>query len=100
MKRLLKKFLAVFMILIFIWPAYGAAAQENQAQGSRTVRVGYFYDGSYMYKSKDGRYRGYDVEYLFELSKYNSWKYSFVEYDSFEDECEALKRGEIDIIPA
>jgi ABC-type amino acid transport substrate-binding protein len=64
------------------------------------VKVGYFYDGEYMYKTEENTYRGYDVEYLYELARFTGWKYTFVEYETFLDECAALEKGEIDIIPA
>src|SRR5574344_2443568 len=69
-------------------------------QAETEVKVGYFYAGDNMYKGGDGSYRGYDVEYLYEIARFNDWQYTFVDFDSFEDECRALENGGIDIMPA
>jgi hypothetical protein len=42
-----------------------AAAEDNRV----TVRVGYVFDGDYMYKDSQGQYRGYEVEYLYALHR-------------------------------
>ena len=65
-----------------------------------TVKIGYYYDGDYMYKTSNGTYCGYDIEYLYEIGKYTDWKYQFVDFGSFADALAALDSGEIDIIPA
>src|SRR5574344_1356894 len=83
----------VFLILAFLAPS--AYTQSN-----KEVKVGYFYDGEYMYKTEENAYRGYDVEYLYELARFTGWKYTFVEYETFSEECAVLEKGEIDIIPA
>lgn len=86
-----KRFFLISLIL-FIVPSIVLASTQ--------VKVGYFFDGDYMYKDSDGDYYGYNVEYLYEVARFAGWKYTFVDYESFEDECAALERGEIDLIPA
>ena len=77
----------------------GAFAVPARAEGA-TVRIGYYYDSDYFYRDDQGRYCGYDAEYFYEISKYASWKYEYIDYDSFEDAYEALVAGEIDILPS
>src|SRR5574344_2580373 len=69
-------------------------------QAATDVKVGYFLDGDYLYKSADGSYRGYNMESLYEIARYTDWKYTFVDFDSFEEECKSLEKGDIDIMPA
>ena len=76
----------------------GICVQAETAR--RTVTFAYYYDGDFMYKDAGGEYVGYDIEYLYELSKYAGWEYQFVEYDSFESALAGVENGEADIIPA
>ena len=69
-------------VLLFGWIPAAAFAEETSPQ---TVKVGFYYDSDYFYRDKQGNYCGYDVEYLYELSKYTGWRYRYVRYDSFED---------------
>jgi len=64
------------------------------------VTVGYFYDGDYYYKDENGRYRGYDLEYLYEVAKYTHWIYQFKNYESFDACLNAVYNGEVDLMPA
>ena len=88
---LLCSFLALGSLLCVRTPAAGAA---------QTVTVGYYYDSDYMYKTKAGEYRGFDIEYLYELAKYTGWQYKFVDFDSWDDCFKALGEGRIDLLPA
>jgi len=67
---------------------------------AKMVTVGFYPDGNYMYKTPDGQYRGYNIEYLYELSKYNGWTYRFIEFPSLQENIDALNSGEVDILPA
>jgi len=92
--------LRVFLIMcIALAACAGAFAVPARAEGA-TVRIGYYYDSDYFYRDDQGRYCGYDAEYFYEISKYASWKYEYIDYDSFEDAYEALVAGEIDILPS
>lgn len=83
-------------LLLGLLPLPSAAAEESPQQ---IVRVGYYYDGDFLYKDENGVYQGYDAEYLYEVAKYTNWVYQFVDFDSFDDALSALTAGEIDIIP-
>ena len=63
----------------------------------RTVRVGWYYQPSYMQLRSDGTPYGYNYEYLQNISRYTGWKYEFVHGD-FEDLYADLVKGKIDIL--
>lgn len=94
---------ALFVVAMFFCPLR-AFAQEGGSGTSgnppQTVKVGYYYDGDYYYKSADGSYGGYDVEYYYEIAKYTGWHYEYVDYGSFEDAYAALENGQIDLLPS
>ena len=67
---------------------------------TQTVKIGYYYDSDYYYKDTHGDYRGYDVEYYYEIAKYTNWQYKYVDFNSFEEAYAALEEGKIDLLPA
>jgi len=73
-----------------------AAGQIPPAAGN-TVRVGYFRDGDYLYKDKDGSYRGYEAEYLYNIAQYANWKLVFSDFRNWADLMDALLAGRIDL---
>jgi signal transduction histidine kinase/CheY-like chemotaxis protein len=82
--------LCLCLALFWLLPAVPAQAQ-------RTIRIGYIdYDG-FIIQQEDGRYAGYGVDYLNELSKYTGWKYEYV-YDTWLNQLQALKEGKIDFL--
>ncbi len=90
---------AFLIIILFIaqFPAEKAVAAENNGQ---VVRIGYYFDSDYYYKDHDGNYCGYNVEYLYEISKYTNWQYQYIDFGSFENAYAALQTGEIDLLPS
>lgn len=63
----------------------------------RLIRIGYIdYDG-FIEQDNDGNYMGYGITYLNEISKHTGWKYEFV-YDTWENQFERLKSGDIDFV--
>ena len=68
---------AICLVAVFLCPAAGWA---KGSAGPAVVTVGYFYDGDYYYKDENGRYRGYNLEYLYEAAKYTHWIYHFKNY--------------------
>lgn len=87
----------VSILLIALFPAVKASATANNGQ---IVKIGYYYDSDYYYKDDHGNYCGYDVEYLYEISKYTNWQYQYVDFGSFEDAYSALENGEVDLLPS
>lgn len=73
-------------------------AAEND-RNDRVVKVAYYFDTDYFNKNEKGHYRGYDVEYLYEISKYTGWQYKFVDCGGWENAVAALEAGKVDILP-
>lgn len=61
------------------------------------LKIGYFDYSGFIEKGSDGRFAGYGVEYLQELSKYTGWEYEYV-YGNWSQCLERLKNGEIDML--
>ena len=57
-----------------------AFADEFATFGKRVVTVAYFEDGDYMSTDEEGRYVGYNIEYLNEIARYADWTYEYVKY--------------------
>lgn len=83
MKRQGKSVLVLIIMLSLCAVLCGtsAAGQIPPAAGN-TVRVGYFRDGDYLYKDKDGSYRGYEAEYLYNIAQYANWKLVFSDLET------------------
>ena len=82
--------------VFFFTPSF--AVDKNFSE--RTVTVAYYFDTDYFNKNEKGQYRGYDVEYLYEISKYTGWRYKFIECGGWENALNALIAGKVDILPA
>ena len=100
MRGCVRKAAAFFLSFFMVLAGCGMGTCVQAETPRRTVKFAYYYDGDFMYKNDAGEYMGYDVEYLYELSKYAGWEYQFVEYDSFESALAGVENGEADIIPA
>jgi len=105
LRRVAASVLMICVLVFLCLPVTSAwAASTSSASGggtaAKTVRVGYYYDTQYMYKTDVDEYRGYDIEYLYKLSDYTGWKYKYVDFDSFDECMAALKEGKIDVVPA
>ena len=81
-------------LLISVFPAESEAALPEDT----VVHAGYFYNGDFMFKMKDGSYSGYDVEYYYTVAGYAGWHIEFTEYTSFSEALKALEKGDIDIM--
>ncbi len=101
-KRLLSRSaLRAFSLLVcLLLSAVGAAEAEDAAPPAHTrVRVGYSSSGSMLYRDADGRYRGYDTIYLYEIARYTGWDYEFVPYTNWSQAIADVAAGRIDILP-
>lgn len=76
-----------------------AFADEFATFGKRVVTVAYFEDGDYMSTDEEGRYVGYNIEYLNEIARYADWTYEYVKYPSWEEACAALEASKVDLLP-
>ncbi len=60
----------------------------------KTVKVGFSYDGDFMYKDGRGRYCGYEVEYLYNVAQTAGWQIQFIDINDLND----LNNGSIDML--
>lgn len=101
-KRLLSRsaLRALSLLVCLLLSAVGAAEAEDAAPPAHTrVRVGYSSFGSMLYRDADGRYRGYDTIYLYEIARYTGWDYEFVPYTNWSQAIADVAAGRIDILP-
>ena len=95
-----KRFIIVLLSLFFMLAASfspQAYAAQNQPL---TVRMGYYEDGDYMYRTPNGEYTGFNIEFLQEISKLSNLEYEIVDCVSWENALQMLTTGEIDLLPA
>ena len=93
--RLRGKFFPALVFLLCLLLICPAAVQA--AVPDAPVRVGFFADGDYFFKDKDGSYRGYEAEYLYNIAQYAKWKLVFVDFRNWADLMDALQAGRIDL---
>lgn len=101
-KRLLSRsaLRALSLLVCLLLSAVGAAEAENAAPPAHTkVRVGYSASGSMLYQDAEGRYRGYDAIYLYEIARYTGWDYEFVPYTNWSQAIADVAAGRIDLLP-
>ena len=84
-------FLCLFLCLF--------VAGKTQAAGQKTIKVGYDTAGVLTSKDTEGNFRGYNVEFLYEIAKYTNWNYEYVPYQAWGEALAALEKGEIDLLP-
>ena len=73
--------------------------QPAAAEARPPVRVGYSAVGSMLTQDADGKYRGYDVMYLYEIARYTGWTYEFIPYENWAQAVEDVASGKIDLLP-
>lgn len=90
---------AVLAALCLIGPAATehVDAREPVAAKGNVIRIGYIDYEGFITPQEDGSYAGYGVDYLNEIARYTGWSYEYV-YDSFENQMENLKNGDIDFM--
>jgi two-component system sensor histidine kinase/response regulator len=75
-----------------------AAPVSAHAEGTKTVRVGYYENEIFQEGAQEGAVKtGYAYEYYQKLAEYTGWKYEYV-YGSFSDLYQMLLDGEIDLL--
>lgn len=86
--------IALFIVFVFTFSSLTPAFADKR---EITLRVGYIELEGFISKQEDGKYKGYGVEYLKEISKYTGWKYEYV-FDTWANSLENLKNGDIDLV--
>ncbi|MEA5084095.1 MAG: transporter substrate-binding domain-containing protein [Lachnospiraceae bacterium] len=87
-------FTTLFLVFMFTFSSLTPAFADKR---ETTLRVGYIELEGFISEQEDGKFKGYGVEYLKEISKYTGWKYEYV-FDTWENSLEMLKNGEIDLV--
>ena len=90
----------MLMALFFASFIFGLFISQCSAEDNTItkVRVAYVYDGDYMYKTPQGEYKGYEVEYIYSLAQEANWQISFKDCHDSETSLADLKNNEVDIL--
>jgi signal transduction histidine kinase/ActR/RegA family two-component response regulator len=89
--------LVTALLLLAGWVAF--FLPQAYADAKPPVKVGYIFDGDYMYKDSAGAYRGYEVEFLYEIAQNAGWgEISFVDVHNSAEGLPALQSGQVDIL--
>lgn len=93
------------MYLCVIWSLFSMTAAAETRESGRTVRVGCPSQKGLTYRTKQGEFTGYTIDFLEELSNYTEWNYEFVEVEGDLNQQIAtlmnmLEKGEIDVLGA
>lgn len=94
-KNLFQRTTAVFvavMIILTIFPVMTFAVEQ------RDVRVAIFPLGQFQYFDEEGNARGYNIDYLNKLAQTTHWKFEYVEAENFQDACDQMRAGKVDLI--
>lgn len=87
--------IAIFMAclaILFLLPVKAEAIEQ------RTVRVAVFPLGQFQYFDAEGNAQGYNIEFLDKLDQSTHWQFEYVEAENFQDACEKMRNGELDLI--
>lgn len=93
MKKMFR-LITLFMVFMFTFSSLTPVFADKR---ETTLRVGYIDIEGFISEQEDGKYKGYGVEYLKEISKYTGWKYEYV-FDTWENSLEKLENDEIDLV--
>ncbi len=88
------RFALCFFLLLCLLPFPAVRADD-----APTIRIGYYANGDAMMRDSRGEYYGFNIEYLYEISKRTGWHYQFVECGSWNHAYDMLKNGDIDLVP-
>lgn len=92
MKRVISGILATLLMVMIPF------AKVTEAQGQKTVRVGYFENEIFQEGAGEGEVKtGYAYEYYRKLSEYTGWRYEYV-YGGFSELYQMLLNGEVDLL--
>ena len=92
MKRVISGILAILLMVMIPF------ASVSNAQGQKTVKVGYFENEIFQEGAGEGEVKtGYAYEYYRKLSEYTGWRYEYV-YGGFSELYQMLLNGEVDLL--
>ena len=92
-RKRITRVLILALVAVILLPF---AAQAQQAEEQKIVRVGWF-DSSFCYWDEFGRRCGIDYQYQQKISAYTGWTYEYIE-DSWPNLLQKLMSGEIDLL--
>ena len=92
-------FILFLLTLLLFIPSIIQAFSFDIPGNSQEIRVGYDVTGIYLTKNQDGKYRGMNLEYLYEIAKYTNWHYTFIPYTSWSQAVKDLETGKLDLLP-
>ena len=63
------------------------------------LKVGYIPNSGFVEEDWSGHYSGYGYEYMESLATYGNWKFEYIPYKTWLELGEALRNGDIDLMP-
>ena len=87
------------IILVLLCLCFWAAGNSLAFGQDKPIKVGYDVTGVLLRCDKQNVFRGYNVEFLYEIAKYTNWNYEFVPYDTWDGALRDLSLGRIDLLP-
>lgn len=92
------KLMSLFVFLLLLTAGISAGGQRAEAAQNRSVRVAAQPLGAFCRWNEDKtEVSGYHIDYLNEVAKYAHWNLEFVYCDSFQQACDMLLAGEVEI---
>ncbi len=92
---------ALKRIICFCLTAFAALLiMPISVEAKEKLKIGYYEDGDYMSRDKDGSYVGFNFEYLQKITQYAGWEYEVIDGGSWDHTFKMLETGEIDILPS
>lgn len=85
--------LGLALLLLITAPFFTRKASAERP----TLRIGYVEEPFYSYKDTQGKYQGYTIELLYNISSRGNFALQFVEFPNYEQEDQALLNNEIDL---
>ena len=94
----LKNILSLIVaLLMMISNANKISAAPND---TTNLKVGYIINSGFVIEDWNGHFSGYGYEYMQYLANYGHWTFEYVPYKTWLELGEALRSGEVDIIPS
>lgn len=90
-------FVVTLLVTIITFSFFCTSYGDSRQEPTKKIVVGYPLLDSVHEISDENRFKGYNYEYLKEISRYTGWEYEFV-IDSWDNCIQGLKDGTIDLM--